>query len=56
MWVIWQMLIRKRAIHGTKIKASRPMEWHNLKKRIKYLYRFLDYNTKNFMDKKVLRR
>jgi len=50
----YQMLLRKRALLGLKIRG-RPTEWKNLRLRIKYLYRRLNYKTKSFMDKKSLR-
>jgi len=50
----YQMLLRKRALMGLTIRG-RPREWNNLRLRIKFLYRRLNYKTKSFMDKKSLR-
>lgn len=48
-----QHCIRKRKMcyHGSE-RYENPMKWHNLEKRIKFLYRFLNKKTKTgFTDK-----
>jgi len=52
----YHMLLRKRNVFGANIRASSPRTQHFMKKRLKYLYRRLNYKTKNFMDRHVMRR
>jgi len=52
----YQMLLRKRNAFGAQIRAAYPRTSHLINKRLKYLYRKLNYKTKNFMDRHVMRR
>jgi len=52
----YHMLLRKRWFFGNQIRASAPRAHHHMNKRLKYLYRRLNYKTKSFMDPKVMER
>lgn len=48
----YQMLIRKRRVFGASgFPTARPSKWRDLNKRIKYLYKWLNFKTKTPMSK-----